>query len=69
MHVWHRTWKGLLAMLGIDDPYVWSAYLLCIASTLACVIYGLATWNRGDEPVIQEDVRWAAEEKEIEKEL
>ena len=56
-------------MLGIDDPYVWLAYLLCIASTIACVVYGLITWNRGDEPVVVEDVRWAAEEKEIEREL
>jgi hypothetical protein len=56
-------------MLGIDDPYVLSAYILCIASTLACMLYGVFTWNRGDEPVAQEDVRWAAEEKEIEKEL
>lgn len=56
-------------MLGIDDPWVWSAYLLCIASTVACVVYGAAMWNRGDEPVAKEDVRWAAEEKEIEKEL
>jgi hypothetical protein len=56
-------------MLGIDDPYVWSAYLLCIVSMLACVIYGAVSWNRGDEPVIREDERWAAEEKEIEKEL
>jgi hypothetical protein len=56
-------------MFGIDDPYVWSAYLLCIASTIVCAIYGAITWNRGDEPVAQEDVAWAAEEKEIEQEL
>jgi hypothetical protein len=56
-------------MLGIDDPYVWSAYLLCIGSTVLCVIYGLVTWNRGDEPVTAEDVQFASEEKEIEKEL
>jgi len=56
-------------MLGIDDPWVWSAYILCLASTAACAIYGAAMWNRGDEPVAKEDVTWAAEEKEIEKEL
>jgi hypothetical protein len=37
---------------------------------LACVVYGLLNWNRGDEPAKPEDVRWAQEEKdEIEKKL
>ena len=51
-------------LLGIEDPWVWMAYLLCIASMLLCVVYGLINWNRGDEPVKQEDVAWAKEEKE-----
>lgn len=44
-------------MLGIEDTYVWLAYLLCIASTLLCVIYGVISWNRGAEPVQAEDVK------------
>jgi len=56
-------------MLGIEDSYVWAAYLLCIASALLCVIYGLITWNRGEEVVEQEDIRWAAEEKKVEEEI
>ncbi len=56
-------------MLGIEDKWVWLAYLLCIASTLLCVIYGAANWNKGEEPVKQEDVRWAAEEQKVEEEL
>jgi hypothetical protein len=51
-------------MLGIADGWVVLAYLLCILSTLLCVAYGLVNWNKGDEPVKQEDVSWAKEEKE-----
>lgn len=56
-------------MLGIEDKGVLSAYLLCIASTVLCVVYGLINWNRGAEDVGVDDVKWAAEEKEIEQEL
>ena len=51
-------------MLGIEDGWVSLAYVLCVFSALLCVIYGLINWNRGDEPVKQEDVAWAKEEKE-----
>jgi hypothetical protein len=56
-------------MLGIDDKYVSMAYLLCIGSTLLCVLYGLINWNRGEDVVKEEDVRWAEEEKKVEEEL
>jgi len=56
-------------MLGIDDPSVWLAYLLCLASTALCVIYGWVNRNRGDEPVEDEDVRWATEEKKVDEGL
>lgn len=51
-------------MLGIDDPYVSLAYILCLASTALCVIYGLINWNRGEEKVGQQDITWVAEDKE-----
>ena len=56
-------------MLGIEDKGVVVAYLLCIASTILCVIYGLINWNRGDETVQPDDVKWAVEEKKVEGEL
>ena len=59
----------MIGFLGIDDPWVLAAYLLCIASTLLCVIYGIAMRNRGDEPVKPEDVSWVKEEKKVEEEL
>ena len=55
-------------IFGIQDPVVAGAYLLALLGMLACVIYGLLNWNRGDEPTKPEDVSWAREEKEqIEK--
>jgi hypothetical protein len=51
-------------MLGIQDKWVFLGYALSVAGMLLCVVYGIATWNRGAEPVRQEDVAWAQEEKE-----
>ncbi len=51
-------------MLGIADKWVLLAYVLSILSAILCVVYGWRTWNKGDEPVKQEDVQWAKEEKE-----
>jgi hypothetical protein len=49
--------------LGIGDPWVLLAYVLSIGSSLLCVVYGIVNWNKGDEPVKPEDVKWATEEK------
>ena len=57
-------------MFGIEDFGIWSVYLLCILSTILCVVYGALTWNKGgDETVTEEDVRWAEEEDRIGEEL
>ncbi len=50
-------------LLGIQDIWVWLAYILSILSTVLCVVYGLINWNKGEEPVKPEDVDWAKEEK------
>ena len=50
-------------MWGIQDPAIVVCYVLCIAASLLCVVYGLINWNRGDVPVKKEDVEWAKEEK------
>lgn len=55
-------------MLGIDDPWVWLAYILSAASAVLCAVYGLVNWNRGDDSVAKEDVVWAAHQIEAEKE-
>lgn len=56
-------------MLGIKDPMIWSAYLLCILSTVFCVVYGLVNWNKGDDAVYPEDEQWAEEERKVEDEI
>jgi hypothetical protein len=60
-------------MLGIEDPWIWGVYILCILSTLLCVIYGIINWNRGGELEAQEIVEeaaWESKEEEMqEKEL
>ncbi|MCU0666549.1 MAG: hypothetical protein MUF05_05605 [Candidatus Omnitrophica bacterium] len=56
-------------MFGIPDPWVWSAYLLCILSAVFCVFYGIANWNKGDEPVYPEDKKWVKEEKDAQVKL
>jgi hypothetical protein len=61
--------KGVWLMLGIEDKGVLTAYLLCIASTILCIVYGLLNWNKGNEDVQPDDVKWAAEEKKVEEEV
>ena len=59
-------------LLGIPDPWVWGAYVLCILSTLLCVVYGLVNWNRGGEAEtqeIQEEIAWEKKEGEIDERL
>jgi len=58
-----------MVILGIDDPGVWLAYLLCIASAVFCVIYGMLRWNTGDEAVYPEDIKWVKDEKIAEEDL
>ena len=57
-------------MLGINDPWILMAYLLCILSTLACVVYGIRNWNKGaeNEPdEISEGARWDENESKVEE--
>jgi hypothetical protein len=58
-----------MTVLGIEDPRIWSAYLLCILSAVFCVIYGMMNWNKGDETVRPEDVKWVKDEKKVEEGL
>jgi len=46
--------RGVTIMLGIDDPQIWIAYVLCFLSAIACIIYGALKWNDGaeDEEVV-----------------
>lgn len=56
-------------MLGIQDKWVALAYILCIASTVLCVVYGIVAWNKGGTEIKPEDKRWAAEEDKAEEKM
>lgn len=59
-------------MLGLGDFWVSSVFILCILSTILCVIYGAINWNKDgiDDKVIQEEEKkWAKDEKEMEEKL
>lgn len=59
-------------MLGIKDPWILTAYLLCILSALACIIYGIRNWNKGAEhenEEISKKANWEKDETEIEETL
>lgn len=56
-------------MLGIPDVSIWLAYILCIASAILCVVYGIVNWNKGGEEASEQDVAWEAEEEEIDSKL
>ena len=61
-----------MAVLGIEDPWIWGAYLLCILSTLLCVVYGIVKWNEGAETEAKEmaeELSWEKKEEEMEEEL
>ena len=58
-------------LLGIQDIWVWLAFVLSILSSLLCLGWGVMHWNKDDavsEPESQ--VRhWAEEEDKVEEEL
>ena len=58
-------------MLNIPDPWVSAAFVLCLLSSLLCVVWGALKWNESDQrPESDDDVRrWAEEEDQVEKEL
>lgn len=56
-------------MFGISDPWIALAYLLCILSSLLCVIYGWLKWNEDGETIGDETARWAKEEEKIRETL
>ncbi len=58
-------------MLGMGDFSIFLAYILCIASAVACVVYGIINWNKGKEPdeEIQKDKDWESKDTEITEDL
>ncbi len=60
----------VIIVLGIDDPWIWGVYLLCIISALLCVVYGIVNWNKEGELEaleIKEEAAWEEREEEMQK--
>lgn len=55
-------------MLGIPDFWIWIAYVLCILSAAACVVYGILNWNKGadnEAQQIKEEDSWEESEQQL----
>jgi hypothetical protein len=62
--------REVTEMLGISGWSCWLAYLFCILSTVLCILYGIAMWNRGIEEGDEAEIlRWMKEEREIEEQF
>ena len=55
-------------MFGLKDGGIIAAYLLCFASVITCVVYGIRNWNKGGE-ASEEDKNWGKEEEKIDREF
>jgi hypothetical protein len=49
----------IASFLGIPDPWIWMAYLLCLAATALCVIHALVRGRQQDTGPTSEAVRKA----------
>jgi hypothetical protein len=59
-------------MLGLGDFNVSLVFILVILSSLLCIVYGLANWNKGrivEKEEENEEKEWEKEEKKIEENL
>ena len=57
-------------MLGIDDPWIATAYVGNIVAVIVCIIYGALNWNKGAEneaAEIDEEQKWEAQENELDE--
>lgn len=56
-------------MLGLSGVAVPLGFIMCILSTLLCVVYGVKNWNKGyiQEEELQKEEVWKDEEKNVKK--
>jgi hypothetical protein len=43
-----------VGVLGIPDPGIWLAYLLCLAATALCVVHAFVRGRKSDKKVEEE---------------
>ncbi|MFO7612425.1 MAG: hypothetical protein R6W99_08090 [Clostridia bacterium] len=60
-------------MLGIPDLSIFLAYILCIASALLCLVYGIFMWNKGvrkeEQDAFDEELKWREKENLMDEKL
>ena len=56
-------------MFGLTDFWIGLVYVLCLLSTLLCVIYGIIHWNHDGEADPAAEWQWEFEEERIEEQL
>lgn len=56
-------------MLGLADGWVSLAYVLCILSSILCVVYGVRRWDSDGDAGDAEQSQWMKKEADIEKPL
>jgi hypothetical protein len=54
--------------LGIPDPWIWLAYLLCLAAAARCGIHAFRRSRGSDPEPTPADTAWAKHEKEAAEE-
>lgn len=55
-------------VLGIPDPWIWMAYLLCLGATVLCVVHAYVKGRNSEVEATPADAVWAAHEKQVEEE-
>jgi len=58
-------------MLGLGSMEMALAFILCIAASLLCIIYGIINWNKTglSSEELREQVEWAKHDRDLKKTL
>ncbi len=56
-------------MMGIDDPFVLTAYFGIVALAALSLIHGLVRRNAARDEITPEDRQWAIDEKKVDDEV
>lgn len=58
-------------MLGLEGTMVPLGLILTLASTIACVIYGIFNWNKGHvtKEELAREAQWKKEQDKADKQL
>lgn len=56
-------------ILGLDDPFVATAYLSILVLAAFSILYGIIRRNAAPDEITEEDRQWALEEQRVDDEL